>query len=144
EHRVRALRMLGGDLGAAAGRASIRHGEVGLAAEHVTDLARLVHDLVHRDERERDHAPVHDRAKTAAGRAQSDPRAGTLGDRSEAHAAVAELVLEGRRANGGERDHALVPLHLLDHRLFERLGDRDLSHGMATLSATMMTSSTWG
>src|SRR5262245_22920094 len=115
------------------------HREVGLAAEHVTDLARLVDDLIHRDERERDHAPVDDRAKAAARGAEADAGEGRLGDRREAHAAVAELVLEGRGAGGRERDHPLVALHLFDHRLFERLHDRDLSHWRAPHSANMST-----
>jgi hypothetical protein len=57
---------------------------------------------------------------------------------------IGELVLERRRADGGHRDDAFVPLHLLDHRFLERLGDRDLTHWLAPYSANMSTSRSFG
>ena len=58
-----------------------RIGKVALAAEHVVDLARLIDDLVHRDEGERDLPPIHDRPKARARRADGDAGQGRLGDR---------------------------------------------------------------
>src|SRR5262249_16614153 len=102
--------------------------EVGLTAEHVADLARLVDDLIHRDEREGDHAPVHDRAEAAAGGAETDAGEGGLRDGREAHALVAELLLERGIAHGREREDARVAPHLLGPRLVQGLLEADLPH----------------
>mgnify|MGYP003693714367 CR=1 FL=1 len=102
-HRVRALRMLGGEANAAPGGASVGHGKIGLAAKHVADLARLIDDLIHGHEGERHHPPVHDGAEARARRAQAHARQHRFGDGREAHARRTELLDGVAREIGGER-----------------------------------------
>ena len=127
-HRVRALRMLGGEANTAPGRASVGHGKIGLAAKHVADLARLIDDLIHGHEGERHHPPVHDGAEARARRAQAHAREHSFGDGREAHARGTELLDRVAREIGGEQDDPGIAPHLFGHRLFERLLKADLAH----------------
>ena len=103
-----AVRMLGGELAAGAGRHADdqRHGK--LAARHVRDGRRIVEDLVEGEQAEIAGHDLDDRAQSGHRRADAGADEGALGKRRVADAARAEFVeqsLGHRVAAAVERRH---------------------------------------
>src|SRR6056297_2160270 len=127
---LEAVGMLRGQLLAGAGGHADHHGHAELSARHVPDRGGRVHDLVEREQAEIDRHQLHDRPQP--GRRSTDARAGEtrLAERRVADAVLAELVhqtLRHRVASAIGADifahekNAVVPLHRVADRLFDRL-----------------------
>ena len=109
--------MLRGAARAAADRGPEQDRKLGLAAEHVVDLGRLVNDLIHRHERECHQPPVDDRAVSRSGGADRHAGQRTFRDRRVAHAPVAELLQQCRRRLRRKMKDLVVAAHFLRDRL---------------------------
>jgi len=88
----KALAVLGGAAGAAAGGQTHHHGQVYLAAEHIAHLCGLVHQLIHTDGKEVVEHQLSDRAQAGGSGANGGTDDGALGNGGIAHALGSELV----------------------------------------------------
>ena len=133
EHRIGTLRVLRGELRAAADGRPEGDREFRLAAEHVVDLGGLVDDLVHGDEAEGDLSPVADRAHAGARRADCHAGHRALGDRRRPCAHRAELLGERRNRVGRQVEDRRIAPHLLGDRREGGLRIGHLGHGTDSL-----------
>jgi hypothetical protein len=109
-----------------------RHGH--LAAEHVVDLRRVVDDLVHRDDREVHGHQLDHGAQAGHRRPHPQAHEPGLADRRVDDPLLAELAQQAAgdleralvlRDVLAHHEDALVALHLLAHRLGQRLAVGD-------------------
>src|SRR2546426_11221528 len=122
---LEAVRVLRRKLVARAARHANHHRHLGLAAKHVSDLRRVVHDLVVGDEREVDGHHLDDRAQTEHGRTDRRANNDLLGDRRVDDALGSELVEQtlGHAVGAAEladvladQVNGIVALHLFGER----------------------------
>ena len=128
---------------AAAGRAYDQR-DLGPPAEHIADVRRGVHHLVHRDHDEVDGHHLGDRPQPRHGGANGGADDDLLGDGRVEHALLAELLhqpaghFEGSVVEAdvlAQQEHRLVALHLLAERLVERVAHGKDGHQLAASPA---------
>jgi hypothetical protein len=126
---LEAVGVLGRELMAGAARHPDDQGHLGLAAEHVADLGRVVHDLVIGDEREVDRHQLHDGAQPQHGRPDCRADKALFRDRCVHDPLRTELIEEafGDAVRSAEHTdvladevHVFVALHLLGQRFAQR------------------------
>ena len=132
EPGLEALAVLGGVAAAGALLGPDDHRHLGLAAEHVAQLGRLVDDRLHRQADEVDVHDLGDRSGAGRGRADGDGGDDLLGDRRVAHARRPELL-----------DQPLVtpkmpppPQTAMSSPMTKTVGSRRISSRSASLSAS--------
>ena len=136
EPGLEALRVLRGKADAAALRPADhqRHGR--RAAQHVAELGGLVDDHVHHQGHEVEDLDLDDRPHAGDRSADAGAAEGRLGDRRVAHPLAPEAVQQaladledaaGIRHVLAHQEHARVALHLLRHRLVQRLREGQLT-----------------
>ena len=132
--------MLRGQSDAAALRAADHERHRGLATQHVPDLRRLVHHLVHGHRDEIPDLDLDDGPHPGHRRAHAHADERRLGDGSIAHAVLAEAVTEslGDLEDPADQphvlaheEHALVARHLAVQGGVQRLAERLLAAGAA-------------
>ena len=130
---------VGGREAARHARGAAEHDRDGeLAARHVPHVGGVVDDLVDGDPGEAEGHELDDRAEAHHRGADADAGEAFLGDRRVDHAAGAELVEEALADLVGpvvlgdlfpHQEDAIVPLHLLGHRLIQGFAIRQDRHG---------------
>ena len=133
-----------------AARAAEHDRQHDLAARHVTQLGRVVHQLVVRAQRKVPGHEFDDRPQPDHSRADTDAGEAGLGNRRIHHAPFAEPVQQpfGHLVRPvvvadflAHQEHALVAFHLFGHGLAQRLAVRQFSHvrplrcGLSTLGS---------
>src|SRR5213078_2991729 len=125
------------DLHGRAARAAEHDGHVVLAGAHLVDLRRVVDDLIDRHQREVEGHELDDRPEPHHRGADPDPGEPHLGDWRVDHAALAEPLEQalGHLVRAvvvadllAHDEHVGIALHLLAHRLVERLAVADDRH----------------
>ena len=137
EHRLERLRVLRRDLHGRAARAAEHDRHRELPGRHLVDLRRVVDDLIDRDEREVEGHELDDRTQPDHGRADADAGEAHLRDRRVDHAPLREVLQQALRHLVralvvpdllAHEEDVVVAIHLLAHRLVERLAHADDRH----------------